>query len=208
MHRTVLVVTAIAGAEKIAEALSSGADASVEVVPSRRAALARLRRAEFRAIVVDAALSPSETTTNDILWQNAGPAVPVEVNLAVLGVLGLVRMIRSIVDGVQAAEARARDFTRGELISELRSPLTGLLLQSELMLRQVEADGAGHQAAGLRDGLRELYQIAEDIRTRLGMQQTTLRKTCVEKTATRSAAEQRPSSSMLRVPRRHPGCSA
>lgn len=200
MQRTVLVVTAIPNAEKFAEALSLGADASVELVPSRRAALARLRRAEFHAVVVDTSLSTSETTTNEILWQNAGAAVPIEVNLPMLGVLGIVRMVRSIVDGVQTAEARSRDHARNELISELRSPLTGLLLQSELLLRQ--ASTANGDIADMQDQLQELHQIAQGIRSRLGMQAGVVRKTCVEKGLRSSSPDQRVVSTTLRLPRR------
>lgn len=167
MDRTVLIVTAIPTAASFAEALSQGADVVVEVVQSRRAALARLRRGCFRALLVDASLNNAETTTNDILWQNASRAVPIEVNLSALGALGVIRMLRSIVDGMQRAETHARDAARVQLAAELRSPLTGLLLHSQLLLR--EATDGKRTAQVPAAALREIHSIAEELRSRLHM---------------------------------------
>jgi len=69
--RLVLLVTAFEGAENFGAAVSKGAEVVLEVVRSRRAALALLRRGQYAAIVVDAALSKTEVTQTEALWQNS-----------------------------------------------------------------------------------------------------------------------------------------
>ena len=79
MEKTVLIVTAVEGAENMARALSREADAVVEIARSRRAALARLRRDPVTALLLDTSLPDAEMTTSDMLWQNAAGAVPLEL---------------------------------------------------------------------------------------------------------------------------------
>ena len=78
MEKTVLIVTAIEGAENLARALSREADAVVEIARSRRAALARLRRDPVTILLIDTSLPETEVTTSEMVWQNAGGAVPLE----------------------------------------------------------------------------------------------------------------------------------
>ncbi len=108
MEKTVLIVTAIEGAENLARALSREANAVVEIARSRRAALARLRRDSVTALLLDSSLSEAEMTTSEMVWQNADGAVPLEINLPSMGASGVVRLLRHMLEGREQAELLGR----------------------------------------------------------------------------------------------------
>ncbi len=139
MEKTVLIVTAIEGAENLARALSREADAVVEIARSRRAALARLRRRSVTALLLDTSLPDAEMTTSDMVWQNAGSAVPLEINLCTLGAAGVVRLLRNVLDNREQAEILGRREGVNAVATDLKSTITSLLLQSDLMLRDKAA---------------------------------------------------------------------
>ncbi|AFL88954.1 hypothetical protein Terro_2718 [Terriglobus roseus DSM 18391] len=161
MEKTVLIVTAIDGAENLARALSREADAVVEIARSRRAALARLRRDRVTAVLLDTSLSEAEITTSEMVWQNAEGAVPLEINLANLGANGVVRLLRSLLDGREQAEAVGRREATAAVSRELQSTITGLLLQSDLILREKFLTPA------VADKARLMKELATSLRERL-----------------------------------------
>lgn len=162
--RVVLLVTAKDGAQNLGAAVSRGADVVLEVVRSKRAALAVLRRKQFSAIVVDAALPDIEVTKTEMLWQNSNGAAPLEIDLGVLGATGLSRLLRSVLDERDHVEAKVREDVMRTMSDDLRSTVTGLLLQSDLALREKALTPAvEHRVRELRalaDGLRIRYRPA------------------------------------------------
>ncbi len=161
MEKTVLIVTAIEGAENLARALSREANAVVEIARSRRAALARLRRDPVTAILMDSSLPEAEMTTSEMVWQNADGAMPVELNLPSLGANGVVRLLRNLLDGREQAEAMGRREAATAVAQELQSTITSLLLQSDLMLHEKTLSPTAAEKA------RELKGLAETLRVRL-----------------------------------------
>jgi hypothetical protein len=161
LEKTVLIVTAIDGAENLARALSRDADAVVEIARSRRAALARLRRDPVTVVLLDSSLSEAEMTTSEMVWQNANGAVPLEINLANLGVNGAVRLLRNLLEGREQAEAVGRREATTAVAQELQSTITGLLLQSDLMLREKTLTPA------LADKARQMKELTNSLRVRL-----------------------------------------
>ncbi|SEB45520.1 hypothetical protein SAMN05443244_0610 [Terriglobus roseus] len=161
MEKTVLIVTAIDGAENLARALSREADAVVEIARSRRAALARLRRDPVTVVLLDSSLSEAEITTSEMVWQNAEGAVPLEINLANLGVNGAVRLLRSLLEGREQAEAIGRREATTAVAQELQSTITGLLLQSDLILREKAL------TPSVADKARQMKELANSLRVRL-----------------------------------------
>jgi CheY-like chemotaxis protein len=164
MEKTVLIVTAIEGAENLARALSREANAVVEIARSRRAALARLRRDSVTAVLLDTSLPDSEMTTSEMLWQNAGVAVPLAINISVLGAAGVVRLLRNVLEGREQAETLGRREATMAVAQELQSTITGLLLQSDLMLRDKgispEMAVKVREVKGLTDELRVRLRLA------------------------------------------------
>ena len=158
--RVVLMVTSKDGADRFGAALSKGAGVVVEVVRSKRAALALLRRQQFAAIVVDTGLREAEKTSTDMLWQNTSGALPLEVDLGAFGLTSLTRLLRSVLDGREKSEEKLRESVKQTMSDDLRSTLTGLLLQSDMALR----DKALTPAIEYR--VRELRALADDLRSR------------------------------------------
>ena len=161
MEKTVLVVSAIDGAENLARAISRETDAVVEIARSRRAALARLRRDPVTAVLLDSSLSEAEITTSEMVWQNADGAVPLEINLANLGVNGVVRLLRSLLEGRAQAEMLGRREATAAVAQELQSTITSLLLQSDMMLRDKALTPA------VADKARQVKELANALRVRL-----------------------------------------
>jgi hypothetical protein len=161
MEKTVLIVTAIEGAENLARALSREANAVVEIARSRRAALARLRRDPVTAVLMDSSLSEAEMTTSEMVWQNADGAMPVELNLPSLGANGVVRLLRNLLEGREQAEALGRREAAAAVAQELHSTITSLLLQSDLMLHEKALSPTMAEKA------REVKDLAEMLRVRL-----------------------------------------
>jgi hypothetical protein len=161
MEKTVLIVTAIEGAENLARALSREANAVVEIAHSRRAALARLRRDPVTAVLMDSSLPEAEMTTSEMVWQNASGAMPVELNLPSFGANGVVRLLRSLLEGREQAETLGRREAATAVAQELQSTITSLLLQSDLMLHEKALSPAMAEKA------REVKELAETLRVRL-----------------------------------------
>ena len=130
----------------------------MQLAPSRRAALALLRRGSYAAVLVDTSSPAAEVTTSEDLWRNAGSAVPLELSLKDLNVSGSVRLLRHVLEQCEQAKESARQAGASALEEKLRSALTGLLLQSELLLR----DSAAFPA--LEDRARQLQRITHDLR--------------------------------------------
>lgn len=161
MEKIVLIVTTIEGAENLARAISRETNAVVEIVRSRRAALARLRRDPVTALLLDSSLPDTEMTTSDMVWQNAQSAVPLEISLPAMGASGVVRLLRSLLDGREQAEALGRREAAAAVAHELQSTLTSLLLQSDLLMRDKDLSPAA------ADRAREVKELTDALRVRL-----------------------------------------
>jgi CheY-like chemotaxis protein len=161
MEKTILIVTAMDGAENLARALSREADAVVEIARSRRAALARLRRDPVTALLLDTSMPESEMTTSEMVWQNADGAVPLEINLSTLGANGVVRLLRSLLEGREQAETLGRREAATAVAQELQSTITGLLLQSDMLLREKTITPA------MADKVRQVKELTDALRVRL-----------------------------------------
>ena len=159
--RTVLLVTAVTGVENLAAMLSEGASVVLEVARSRRAALAALRRQGFAAVIVDAALPQNEVTPTEMLWQNAGSAVPLELDLVPLGSGAVLRLLRSVLERRSELEASVREDVTRAMADDLRSTVTGMLLQSDLGLRDRTLSPSQEER------FRQLRSMADDLRIRL-----------------------------------------
>src|ERR1700712_837607 len=161
MEKTVLIVSAMDGAENLARALSREADAVVEIARSRRSALARLRRDPVTAVLLDTSLPDSEMTTSTMLWQNAGGAVPIEINISLLGAAGVVRLLRNLLEGREQAETLGRREATMAVAQELQSTITSLLLQSDLLLRDKAI------SPEMATKVREVKDLTDPLRIRL-----------------------------------------
>ena len=153
-----LLIAPDSAAEPIAEALRFDLHAEVHTTPSRRAALSLLRRHDFALVLLDESLSSADATT-DLLYQDAGPALILELNLALSSAARIVRQARSAIARRTQDLSAAHPAASSTLHSELNTALAGVLLESELALREASPLQAPR--------LRHLVQLAGDLRDRL-----------------------------------------
>ena len=161
MSRDVLIVSTIDGAENCARAIAAQVGARVEVAGTRRAALAVLRSSSFGVVVVEESLAESDPEWADQVWELAGLAMPVQVNFAISGCARLGREVKAALMRKDGEQAVARRAAATEIENDLRSSVTGLLLESELALREPAIP------ASLEPKLRHLVQLAGELRDRL-----------------------------------------
>ena len=159
MSSHLLLIAPESAAQPIADALRSELHAEVETTPSRRTALTLLRRDDFALILIDENLASADSVTTDLLYQNAGSALLLELNLAISGAERLVRQARSALARRARDLATARTAAAAALQSELNTVLAGVLLESQLALRDANPAQTPR--------LRHLVQLAGDLRDRL-----------------------------------------
>jgi hypothetical protein len=158
---SILMVTAMEGAENLAAVLSREADVTVQVARNRTSAAAVLRREAFTIVLVDSALSQAQPGSMEALWQRADLAVPLELNLAELGAERLIRQICGILERREQEYVLARRAAGLDIEDELRAQVTGLLLQSDLVLREQAIPPM------VREKLETLRELADGLRVRL-----------------------------------------
>jgi hypothetical protein len=138
MTHTVLLVTTIAGAENCAAAIGRQLGLSVELAPNRRTALAALRRREYAVIVLDEGMVESDPAGAEVLWQQAGLAIPLQVNLGISGCNRVLREVRSALQRRERELSLAMRAAARLMEGEMNTTLTGLLLQTQLALAEPE----------------------------------------------------------------------
>jgi hypothetical protein len=159
MTDAILIIAPEPTAEPIAEALRHSLKTAVEVAPHRRAGLAALRRGEFSLVLMEEALAGVDPEGADLLYQNAGSAPLLEVNLAISGAPRIVRQARAALARRAHDHAQARSAAARSLQHELGAALTGMLLESQLALREAPPPQAAR--------LERLVELARDLRGRL-----------------------------------------
>jgi len=161
MPQSILMITAIAGAENCAVVLSKQFGLTVEVAKSHKEGLAALRRREFAVLVVDQSLVEHADDGMGTLLKYAGLAIPLEINFAISGCGRVVREVRAALLRRDREKDLALSAAASTLRSELRDGLAGLLLQSQLALAE---PGIPPQ---LSERLELLLKLAASLRQRL-----------------------------------------
>jgi hypothetical protein len=161
MTNDVLIITTMEGADHCAGWIAEQIGAAVEVAPTRRAGLVALRRSQFGVVVVEESLAESDPEWADQVWQSAGLAMPVQVNFAISGCARLGREVKAALSRRQGEHAVARLAAATELENDLKSAVTGLLLESQLALGEPSIPSA------LEPRLRHLVELAGTLRERL-----------------------------------------
>jgi hypothetical protein len=134
--QTVLMITGIAGAEECAASLSRMLGLTVETASSRRDGLAALRRTEYDVVLVDESIAEGDPAAADLMWKQAGMAIPLEVNFAIAGVSRIARQLKAALLRREHEQLLAMRAAASTIEGELRSTVAGLLLQSQLALAE------------------------------------------------------------------------
>ena len=158
---SILMVTGIEGARNCADVVGAQLGIEVEVAEGRKAALAALRRREFLALVIDESLAECDPAAAEKICENAGLAIPMQINFAVSGAARLIREIRAALNRREREQMLARRAAAAAIESELKTTVAGLLLHSQLAL-----NGSGVPAA-VADRLRTVADLAGSLRQQL-----------------------------------------
>ena len=158
---SILMVTGIDGAQNCASVVGAQLGMEVEVAVGRKTALAALRHREFAAVVVDETLAECDPAAAETIWENAGLAIPLQINFALSGAARLIREIRAALHRREREQALARRAAAIAIEMELKSTLAGLLLHSQLALSGSDA------SSPVADKLRVVADLAGNLRRQL-----------------------------------------
>ncbi|HSU18350.1 MAG TPA: hypothetical protein VLI45_01275 [Acidobacteriaceae bacterium] len=159
MQNPILLISPEAAAISVAAALRDDLNLPVARASSRRAGLAMLRRGQYLLVALDESLAETDEVATDLIFQNAGTAPLIEIDFAAMPPARVVRHARSALQRRAQDEQRAREAAAASLEAELRGLLSGLLLESQLALREAKPEQAPK--------LRQVVQMAGDLRDRL-----------------------------------------
>ena len=158
---SILMVTGIEGARNCAAVVSAQLGMEVEVAEGRKAALAQLRRREFSAVIVDETVAECDPAAAERIWENAGLAIPLQINFALSGVARLIREIRAALHRREREQALARRAAAAAIEAELKGTIAGLLLHSQLALSGSEI------SSPVAERLRMVASLAGNLRQQL-----------------------------------------
>jgi hypothetical protein len=157
----ILLVTASARAEECATAIEQKAHQKVKTAGSLNRTIELLQTHEFDVLVLDESFQQLEVGAESLMTTHAGMAVPIYVNLSLHATervalevkRGLQRLIAEKLAAMRAAEHLLRN--------ELRGEVTGVLLNSELALREQSL------STGVAQKLDVIHDLAEKMRRKL-----------------------------------------
>jgi hypothetical protein len=163
----ILLVTPIERRNECAAALQQATGEPVVIADNLLRATTLLRRDFYTAAVFDQSLAETEPHETDTALDHLGPAIPVQINLAISGTERLVREVRAAIRLRKHEEATAREVAARFLYGELNNTLTTLLLDCELAL---ETTGLPPAAT---ERLASVHETAQKLRSQLETSQTT-----------------------------------
>jgi hypothetical protein len=138
---SILMVTGIEGAQNCAAVVETQLGTEIEVAAGRKAALAALRAREYDAVVIDETLAECDPAAAERICEQAGLAIPLQINFAISGAARLTREIRSALRRREREQALAGRAAAAAIETELKSTVAGLLLHSQLALNGEDAGG-------------------------------------------------------------------
>jgi DNA-binding NtrC family response regulator len=159
MSRDVLIISTMDGAENCARLIAEQVGAKVEVASSRRAGLALLRQRNFGVVVVEESLAEADPEWADHVWEQAGLAMPVQLNFAIAGCARLGREVKAAMLRSQGEKAVARRAAAWEIENDLKSSAAGKRAGAA---RAGDSGGAGAQAAPPGGARRSAAGAAQD----------------------------------------------
>jgi hypothetical protein len=165
VQHSVLIISPLADAPAAAISLSKTLGCVVNVATSHRAGLAELRRGDYSVVVVDETTAEANPAATELLWQSLGRSVPVQINFAFYSGTRLAREVQAAIGRGEQQQVMALRAAAFRLENELKSTVTGLLLQSQLALAEPEL------TPKLTGKLELVAELAGNLRRRLEQSQ-------------------------------------
>ena len=159
----ILLLTSSSRAKECSAALEQGSGHKAQLASTVPQALDRLQSAEYDILAMDQPVLESDFRALDTLLNRCGMAMPVYINLALHSIPRVVREIQVALRRCNEERQRAMRSAELMLSNQLRSNLTGILLNSDLALRQPSI------SADVAEKIRSVRELAERMRSQLGM---------------------------------------
>jgi hypothetical protein len=159
----ILLVTTSPRGKDCAAALELGTGHKVHVSTTVPFALSRLQATEYDAIAIDQSLLEADPRALDALFNRCGMAIPLYVNPALHSIERIVREIQVGLRRIDGERMRAMHSAERVLASQLRGNLTGILLNSDLALRQKSI------SSDVAEKVKSVRDLAEMMRSHLGI---------------------------------------
>ncbi len=157
----ILLVSTSSKARECAAALEQGTGHKTHVATSVPQALTRMQAADYDGLAIDQTLLEVDFRALDTLLNHCGIAMPVHVNLALHGAERVVRELQVALRRAEQERQMAAHTAERLLRGELSSELTGILLNSELALRQASI------SPDVAEKVKSVRELAEKMRSRL-----------------------------------------
>ena len=157
----ILLVTTSSRARECAAALEQGTGHKTNVASSVPQAVTKMQAAEFDGLAIDQSLLESDFRALDTLLNRCGIAVPLYVNLALHSNERVVREVQVALRRAEKERLMATRTAEQLLRNQLRSQVTGILLNSELALRQKSI------SPDVAEKVRSVRELAEKMRSQL-----------------------------------------
>ena len=126
-------------------------------------AVSKMQAAEYEALVIDESLLESDSRALDTLLNRCGIAVPLYINLALHSSDRVVREVQVALRRSEEEKQLAMRSVEQVLRNQLRDEVTGILLNSELALRQTPL------APEVAVKIQSVRELAEKMRSHLSI---------------------------------------
>lgn len=166
VSQAVLMITPIPGAESCATSLAGALSVPVEIASSRKVGLSALRRRDYATVIVDESIAEADPAGTALIWKHSGLAVPLQINFALVGCARLGREVKAALARREQERSLALRAATSTLENDLKSTVTGLLLQSELALSEPSVPPQ------LASKLKLMVELAGTLRRRLEQPRT------------------------------------
>jgi len=157
----ILLVTTSSRARECAAALEQGTGHKTHVASSVPQAVTKMQAAEYDGLAIDQSLLESDFRALDTLLNRCGIAVPLYVNLALHSNERVAREVQVALRRAEKERLMATRTAEQLLRNQLRSQVTGILLNSELALRQKSI------SPDVAEKVRSVRELAEKMRSQL-----------------------------------------
>jgi signal transduction histidine kinase len=157
----ILLITPSQRGPECATAIETALAQPAQAVKSFQEAAFYLRAHNYSAVVIDECLLDADPDQASLLLKHIQTAIPVYVNGAINGIPRVVEKVQSALQRRAHDEAAARLSALASLRSELREPLTGILLNCELILE------AANVPIGIKDKIRAVHELAQQLGAKL-----------------------------------------
>ena len=157
----ILLITPSQRGPECAIAIEAALAQPTHAVKSFQEAAGSLRNHDYCVVVIDECLLDADPDQASLLLKHIETAIPVYVNGAISGIPRVVEKVESALQRRARDEAAARLSALASLRSELREPLTGIILNCELVL------DVPNLASGIKEKIRAVHELAQQLGAKL-----------------------------------------